>query len=119
MKTFRQELTATSRVFTIAARALLDHIETHDLPFPDDLYPDLLGGPPRLVVRVHGNDAAAWAASVAIDSETNERVAPAPGSNAPRYRTSWMVRLPDTGTRVEVLTTRPMSLVEMLAGVSA
>lgn len=102
-----------------ATRALLDHIETYDVPMPTEIHmPGAYGddNPDSLLVIADTHTYPAWLESLVVDHEDNETRRHASGT---RYvRTLFRCRL-QTGVRVTVLACRPVPLEVLDGGASA
>jgi hypothetical protein len=106
--TTEQRTDTRDGVLVAAAIALMDHIATHHLPFPIDMATPYDGAAPYLRVRVpHAGDQMRWLNTVHVDGEDRE-------DRGEYASITWHVRLPDTGTRIELVGTR-----SHLEGVSA
>lgn len=96
---------------TAATRALLDHIDAYDLPFPREIdAPGSFGdyNPDSLLINLPHAALNAWLDSLLVDTEDNhERSHPAGTSYV---RTLYGTRLPNTGVRVVVYVLRPVPL---------
>lgn len=80
----------------IALEALGRHMIEHQLPIPIDI--EIRHVDQTIRVRVPDEDAqVAWVNTVAIDGETNE-----PWMGPVWIKTTWQVRLPDSGIGFEI-----------------
>lgn len=98
---------------TAATRALLDHVDAHGLPFPNEIAgprPHEPGRPALTVYITTRAHAAAWLASVVVDHEDND-VRGSALDGKPYIRTLAHGRLPDTGVRVVLHVLRDLPLV--------
>lgn len=98
-----------SKQYPIALEAIAAHIRENHLPAPLSIESHLTNR--QIVVVLAGYSThPAWLSSVAIDAEDNEYRAPHAGTFEPYFRTTWDVRLPDTGLRVALRGSRPLPL---------
>lgn len=98
-----------SKQFPIAMIALGKHMQRHQLPAPLDIEVDQHTSTIRLVLL--GNHShEEWLNSVHVDDEHNLYELPPTGELEPFFRTTWDVRLPDSGIRVQLRGSRPLPL---------
>ena len=91
----------------IAMHAITGHMIDHDLPVPMEIEPR----PDEQIIRIYLRGLAThdeWLNSVDVDRENNEYRTPRPGELEPFFRTTWTVRLPDLGVRLELVGSRPL-----------
>lgn len=103
-----------SKQFPIALVALGQHMAKHQLPAPLDIEVDQHTGIIRLVL-VGFSTHEQWLNSVHVDEENNAYQLPPTGALEPYFRTTWDVRLPDTGIRLQLRGSRPLPLTAVSA----
>jgi hypothetical protein len=94
--------------------ALVEHMTTHELSAPLSIdLPSDVDEAPSIRVRLGGiGQQHVWLNTVEVVTETNEE----PASRAEGYvRTTWVVSLPETCTRVELIGLRPRAMA-LVAG---
>jgi hypothetical protein len=102
-------------VLAIGLLALAEHIAQHQLPFPMDIYSPAGLDAPYLRIRVSGaGDQMRWLNTVHVDGETSE-----PLDTGDALRLTWHVRLPDTGTRVELVGLRQADALHLVSGTAS
>lgn len=90
----------------LAIIAILQHQLAHDLSTPWAI--DISPGDSSVRIRLMGREHAAWMATLVVVEENNEET-PEPGF----LRTSWRVRLPDTGVEFDIVTYREQPMVAL------
>lgn len=95
-----------SGVFAHALEAIANHIATHQLPAPRDISRPVFGPLGIEVVLDPFEDWRTWIDSVVVDAEHNEDRPADQDVPYDRIRTRWMVRLPDSGVRLSILSSR-------------
>lgn len=94
--------------WTAATRALLDHIDEHQLPMPTEIAPDPASrfGDQALDVRVAWDDYPAWVNSLTIRDESVELTHTKFGD---MLRMAYKATLPALGVRIDLRTSKVLS----------